>query len=467
MSALNTRQVTLLILMLLVGFALRVLCVPQLPTTWDEVDFTSALSSYDIIEHSPHFPGYPGYVIAARGFALLFSESLALALPGTIASLVLTIVIVNFTAAHSSPENALRCAFLLNFSPILILEAARPMSDTLAMCVAAIAWILMLQGDKKSLVISAILLGFLPAIKADHGLLWTLVFLAPKEFRGRVCLLILGAFLAWMVLFFAVVNWELWWTEGQFFIKGHFTDWGGSTQSTHESYFERSTIAIEIFAAQALALPIVLALPLTLSGAYLSWKDSPFSSPTIALKTAFCLTPMILWTIFAQNLDHPRHILCLVPFAFLGITMTLGARGSSHFCFGILVFALMLGIPKDLGQVVTRPGVKELHEFLKSERWRELSRDQIVTIYVGESARLLKREHPLLDIRRARTWSGVKVDLESSINPPDRVYVSSEVAPDCVIPHRLIYNGVTIRSYHILLLRIDTATSELPLPSDH
>lgn len=466
-NPLNKRQSLLLILMMLAGLTLRVLCIPELPTTWDEVDFTSALANYDIIEHSPHFPGYPAYVLACRCFASFFSEKLALALPGIIATLALTFLFTTWTARRFGPEKSLRCAFLLSFSPILIVEAARPMSDTLAMSVAAIVWVLFLKGEKKSLVLGAVFLGILPAIKADHGLLWALALLAPKESRPRVCLVILGTFIAWQVLFFSIVDWELWWAEGQFFVKGHFTDWGGSTQTTKASTFERFTKTIEIFGKQALNLSTSLTLLLSFVACYFGWKESSQASRSLAQKTVLCLAPMILWTVFAQNLDHPRHIISILPYVFLGIAVSLGTRGTSQLCFGVLAAALVFAVPKNIGQTVTRPGVQEINNFLKSARWKDTNRDQIVTVYVGESARLLEIEHPLLDIRRARTWSAVKVDLESSIGPPDRVYVSSEVEADCVIPHRLIFNGFTDRSYRLLLLRIETPTSELPLPSDH
>jgi hypothetical protein len=457
----------LLGLLFVLGFIARLLVVPESPTSWDEVDFTCALQRFDIPNHSPHFPGYPGYVLITRIFACFLPAKYALALPGLLSSLVVSLGLVRLMGRRFGSQSALMLAFLLNFSPLMIMESARPMSDTLALSMVLGAWLLLPAEKKRDVYLGAILLGLLPAVKADHGLLWTLVILAPAGQRLRATGIMVLTFALWQIPFFAVTDWNSWLKEGRFFVSGHFSDWGGSVQSSSSSFTERFTKASKILSFKGFLVPPMLLIPFLLwLGSVFYAKRREWASNTL-FPSILALSPMILWVFFAQNLDHPRHLLILVPFIALIIAAALAKSKIAGLWLLIMLISLGTQWPQALERRATHEGSLELNRFVATKRWTSICKKSIVTLYVGESARLLKLAHPHLDIRRARRWSSVEQDLAANPSPPERVYVSSEVIKDLDRPHRLVFCGPGENSYSIVLWGGELPSLELPLPEDH
>jgi hypothetical protein len=451
---------------LLSGLVARFMAVPTLPTTWDEVDFTCALRDYDLSAHAPHWPGYPAYVLLARLFAVAVPARYALALPGILSSLLLSLAIVKFSYRRLSPQVALSSAFLLSFSPLLISESARPMADSLAMAMAVGAWLCLCSCQKRSWLFAAVLLGLLPAVKADHGLLCFLILLAPKERRAQALGALLLTFLAWQILFFGIVDCQSWIAEGSFFLSGHFSDWGGSAHTTNLSFLERFTRCFEIFGHSGLAVPKSLLLPFFLWLLYFLFMSRKSPNSSLVIKTVLSLTPMALWVLLGQNLEHPRHGLIFLPFLLLLASASASNNRVGQLCLLIVVSGLVYQLPRTINKEATKEGFLELNEYFHSSRWKRVNEDKRIRVYLGESARLLKQQHPRLDIRRARSWAGVKEDLESDPSPPERIYVSSEVRKNEAIKSRAVFCGQYPCSYRLLIWDFTPPPFELPLPSD-
>lgn len=453
---------------LILCFALltRLIAIPHTPTSWDEVDFYSALSHFDLAEHCPHFPGYPGYVLLSRAFATIFPPMLALALPGILSSLGAVALFVKVNPLKLNVEARLTWAFLVAFSPLLITEAARPMADSLAWAVALAAWTLLLLPQRRAIILGAVLLGVLPAIKADHGLLWALIFLCPGKRRLEALLAMLGAFVVWNLAFFSVYDYQLWLNEAEFFLGGHFQKWGGSVHSTDSSLFVRFSKSFEILGNGGLGLSWFLLLACILWFLAALYQSSPKRDRGPGLKSALLLAPMALWVFFGQNLDHPRHLILFLPFLALPLSLAITRLRGGSLWLALAAVSLSWNLTVREPHKVSQRGVVELSSFLESRRGKELCAESIIGIYVGESARWLRLQHPQLNIRRQRSWSAVLEDLESDPVPPEFILVSSELLRDSDIQARTIYSGPHPNSYQWLQLKVELPQAELPLPPD-
>ena len=84
----SARRHPMLVAFLLVYAALLLLFRPLMPFEWDEVQFQRALDDYNVAGHSPHPPGYPVYVGAAKAVRFVVGDPLlALQLVGVAAAL--------------------------------------------------------------------------------------------------------------------------------------------------------------------------------------------------------------------------------------------------------------------------------------------------------------------------------------------------------------------------------------------
>lgn len=83
----SPRRHPTLVALLLAYAALLLLFRPLMPFEWDEVQFQRALDDYNVAAHSPHPPGYPAYVGAAKAVRLAVGDPLlALQLVGVAAA---------------------------------------------------------------------------------------------------------------------------------------------------------------------------------------------------------------------------------------------------------------------------------------------------------------------------------------------------------------------------------------------
>lgn len=80
-----------LVLLVLLGFLLRLLFLSPYLEDWDSVQFALALENFSIVNHLPHPPGYPIYVLFGKLFSLIFrGDNLALTmLSATLGSLTI------------------------------------------------------------------------------------------------------------------------------------------------------------------------------------------------------------------------------------------------------------------------------------------------------------------------------------------------------------------------------------------
>jgi hypothetical protein len=137
--------------------------VPASLWEWDEILFARGLHFYDVPSHSPHPPGFPLYMFAARGALLLTpDDKTALCLVGLVFAFILGAAA--FTAFRELFEDrrpaAAGAALLLAVPPVMVYAGA-PRSDVPGMAAGLLILALALKGrtSSRALVFAGLALG--------------------------------------------------------------------------------------------------------------------------------------------------------------------------------------------------------------------------------------------------------------------------------------------------------------------
>ena len=171
----------------LVLFLLR----PATPFEWDEVLFQQALDRYDVAEHSPHPPGYPVYVAAARVLRVAVRDPLlALQLVAIVSAVATLVALARMARSLGAPAAAgIGAAAITAATPAFAFHANVGLSDVpaTAAVVAAFCCLIPALEDDRSLrwaaFAAALALGVRPqliAVMAPLGL-----FVVIRAARGR------------------------------------------------------------------------------------------------------------------------------------------------------------------------------------------------------------------------------------------------------------------------------------------
>jgi 4-amino-4-deoxy-L-arabinose transferase-like glycosyltransferase len=153
-------------LTLFFGLAALIIGIWSVPASlweWDEILFARGLHVYDVPTHSPHPPGFPLYIFAARGALLLTpDDKTALCLVGLVFAFILGAAA--FAAFRELFEDrrpaAAGAALLLAVPPVLVYLGA-PRSDVPGMAVGLLILALALKGrtSPRALVLAGLALG--------------------------------------------------------------------------------------------------------------------------------------------------------------------------------------------------------------------------------------------------------------------------------------------------------------------
>jgi hypothetical protein len=127
----STRQHRWLVVLLLSYAVVLLVLRPLMPFEWDEVQFQRALDDYNVPGHSPHPPGYPAYVGAAKAVRLVVSNPLlALQLVGVAAAVGSLLLVWWFaTRLGASPAAGAAAAVALGCVPTFAFHANVGLSD--------------------------------------------------------------------------------------------------------------------------------------------------------------------------------------------------------------------------------------------------------------------------------------------------------------------------------------------------
>ncbi|TLS39189.1 hypothetical protein [Pseudalkalibacillus caeni] len=380
--------------------------------TWDQVDFSLALSRFDLFAMQPHFPGYPYFVLGGMLIGN-WIDNPARALSAFNVILIFSSVFPTYFLFRS---RLTVLASLLGTAAVqslayISLNATEPMSEAAAVAMLWwFFWTIHLALKKKSLFYTILPLfaySLVLGIRLSYLLFGAAIVLLWIVKRKQ--------FSSWNAYFYFIgwqtalaVFFQLIWvaalvaSEGGIasflnlafgFSQGHFEDWGGAVTATSLPFWNRVWQLVTMnwlwaglsasfaFSAVVLAVLIVFAFKELLGG-----KRRLTILEIVLSLTLGCY---FLWVLFAQNIEKPRHILPLTgPFLFLVLYFLFASK--KRYLVKILIVICFIGGQSYQGYTLieekmeTTPTVYQLADYLKNQGSRPF------VVYTWEETRILE-----------------------------------------------------------------------------
>ncbi|WP_235673193.1 hypothetical protein [Aeromonas veronii] len=311
------RAYLLLLLLLLLQLAWLgwLLAFPVALDSDDALNFAHGVTRFSVLEFSPHFPGYPAFIWLARLLNLAVDDpARAVQWASLLGSSLLAPL-----AALLAVKRWQRPSLL---APVWLLVLALPLTPTLALSglsdgPALAAWLgTLLALQQRRIALAGLLLGLMLALRPSYFVLALLPLwlgMAQKGQRLNFLLPIILVGLACLLFVWQADGWA-YFSEGRRFTDGHFTLWG----NTAAAHGDRLLSWARTFNDQLTPLwpPLMgalLVLPL--------WQRSKGQAATLPPLWTLYWLALLLWTLFGQNPDNPRH---LAPITLLGIVLLAG-----------------------------------------------------------------------------------------------------------------------------------------------
>jgi len=426
-----------------VGAALRLLAVPQALPDLDSVNFASSLSRFDLATQAPHFPGYPLYVLAARGFAALGAgEILALALPGIVLAALASIAMA-VVGSRAGGAAGLGAGILVALAPVGILAGGSPSSDGAGVAALALALALHVAAPSRGLVCglaAAGVIGLRPSLAPAVAMLWFVVPAAGRRawFGGAA----VGC-AAWFLPMVAITGIEGFGAIAAGFLAGHGGSWGGTIWSRPDLGGRLHAFVFDLFAAN-LALPwsglwgagrllVAAAFVAVVAGLIGRVAADRTGSSAVAGGSAsdaathprsdranvatrlvavalLSAIPYGLWAFVGQNLDKARHLLPMVPAIALAFAACLGSLRAS------LAAPALACAAAGLLAVAAPASLRQGREISPGAAMAMSLRGRVspagAMIFTGQEGKLVERYAP--EFRAGRVPDPARLGLEAS-----------------------------------------------------
>lgn len=287
----------------------------------DAVNFAHGVMRFSVLEFSPHFPGYPAFIWLARLLNVLVDDPARAVQWASLLGSSLLPPLSALLAVRLWQHPAL-------LAPVWLTAMALPLTPTLALSglsdgPALAAWLGSLlalrasssasSASSRRLALAGLLLGLLLALRPSYFVLallplwlgWQhrgqrLPFLVPIALVGLACLLFVWQGDGWAYF-----------SEGRRFTDGHFHLWG-NTAAAHGSRLLSWGQTLNSQLGPLWPLLMGLLLWLLWSKPKPAQLDKSWPLGWLAL---------LLWTLFGQNPDNPRH---LAPMIYLGLILLSG-----------------------------------------------------------------------------------------------------------------------------------------------
>lgn len=405
------------------SFALLALAVTPWPGDWDAVGFTAAVTRFDLAAFSPHPPGYPVYVLAARALNLVArSPVIACGLASALGAALAVAAVAR--GLPSRPWVALAALS----SPTLALSATSARSDALGLGLVAFAC------AARDPVASGALLSLALGARPAYAVLVAsaaVALAASCARRARLAMLasfavVTSAWGAWLASASGGVGRYVALTRAH--VEGHFGEWGGSALTRPDTAERVRDTARSITGGLGLD-----ASPLGAIRA-LAW----LSLAAIGLRA---LTPRLRWMLLAVT----------APYALVAYFTQNVSAGARHMLPVTLTIAALAA--NGAASLASRPRVTKRFFGLTAALWALLAGPSFLAVTTQRSvappgvaiAREVLARHPRRDAmvfggRSARLieWAGqpaktvvymgeVDVTLGRLDRLPAAVYVTDEV----------------------------------------
>ncbi|WP_445679923.1 hypothetical protein [Radicibacter daui] len=319
------------LLLLHAAFAVWLLHHPPGLGSDDALFFANGLSRFSLAEFSPHFPGYPGFILLGRFAALLTGDAAAALRAVTlISTLSLPAAAAWCAAGFAPPDVRQEAAFsgwllvlLLPLAPVLALSQ---LSDPAGLLFLLLALACAVRGRAFT---AGLLLGVAFCCRPSYAPVMAALALAALVLDWRQGLrLIAGAALIALPAYGVVIVKEgpFFFEEALRFTEGHVTVWGHTA-----------------FSADSLSWRVALgAIP----GALLLASLSTFASlwalagadPQARWRRALVMLWAVgtFWSLLMQNPDNLRHMALPLLLALLLAASLPGAHARRSFTSGLL-----------------------------------------------------------------------------------------------------------------------------------
>ena len=300
----------------------------------DALNFAHGVVRFSVLEFSPHFPGYPAFIWLARLINLAGDEPARAVQWASLLGSSLLAPLAAFLAARLWQRPSL-------LAPAWLLVLALPLTPTLALSglsdgPALAAWLgALLALQQRKIALAGLLLGLMLALRPSYFVLALLPLwlgMAQQGNRVRFVLPIALVGLACLLFVWQADGWA-YFAEGRRFTDGHFTLWGNTAAAHGDRLLSwANTFNDQFTPLWPLLMGALLVLPL--------WQRSKDHNPAPSVLWPLYWLVLLLWTLFGQNPDNPRH---LAPITLLGLGLLAGGlprRGELTAMLGALLLLL-------------------------------------------------------------------------------------------------------------------------------
>ncbi len=323
-----------LLILLQLAWLCWLLTFPVALDSDDALNFAHGVVRFSVLEFSPHFPGYPAFIWLTRLINLVVDDPARAVQWASLLGSSLLAPLAAFLAVRLWQRPSL-------LVPVWLLVLALPLTPTLALSglsdgPALAAWLAALLAlQQRKIALAGLLLGLMLALRPSYFVLALLPLwlgMAQQGTRVRFVLPIALVGLACLLFVWQADGWA-YFSEGRRFTDGHFTLWG-NTAATHGDRLLSwaNTFNDQLTPLWPLLMGALLVLPL--------WQRSKDHNATPSVLWAIYWLALLLWTLFGQNPDNPRH---LAPITLLGLVLLVGwlpRRGELPAMLGALLLLL-------------------------------------------------------------------------------------------------------------------------------
>lgn len=300
----------------------------------DALNFAHGVVRFSVLEFSPHFPGYPAFIWLARLINLAVDDPARAVQWASLLGSSLLAPLAAFLAVRLWQRPSL-------LAPVWLLVLALPLTPTLALSglsdgPALAAWLgTLLALQQRKIALAGLLLGLMLALRPSYFVLTLLPLwlgMAQQGNRVRFVLPIALVGLACLLFVWQADGWA-YFSEGRRFTDGHFTLWGNTAAAHGDRLLSwANTFNDQLTPLWPLLMGALLILPL--------WQRSKDHNATPSVLWTLYWLALLLWTLFGQNPDNPRH---LAPITLLGLVLLAGwlpRRGELPAMLGALLLLL-------------------------------------------------------------------------------------------------------------------------------
>ena len=281
----------------------------------DALNFAHGVVRFSVLEFSPHFPGYPAFIWLARLINLAVDDPAAAVQWASLLGTALIAPLTALLAVRIWQRPSL-------FAPVWLLVLALPLTPTLALSglsdgPALAAWLgALLALQHRRIALTGLMVGLLLALRPSYFVLALLPLWLGIEHKGEQRKFLLPIALVGLISLLFVWQADGWayFGEGRRFTDGHFTLWGNTAAAHGDRLLSWArTFHDQLTLLWPLAVGALLVLPL--------WQRSKDQATALSPLWTLYWLALLLWTLFGQNPDNPRH---LAPLSLLGIVLLAG-----------------------------------------------------------------------------------------------------------------------------------------------